>query len=86
MRQKIGDGFKRNIKFNDDIKFPNQDEWMSVTPEIARDACREEDKRNAETVNGAGVIENLLSTVRNSASSGPAAQNNQRTNYLPPPR
>ena len=99
MRQKMGEGFKRNVKFNDDemslyvdVKFPNQDEWLAVTPEVARETCREEDQRKAATVkriiqaNGAGVIENLLATVKNTANGAHPQRNQTKTNYLPPSR
>lgn len=81
MRQRNGEGFKRNIKFNDDemtlymdIRLPGQTDWMSVSADIAREACREEEEKKAESVkrllraNGAVALDSLFKSVRNAGS------------------
>ena len=55
MRSRLGDGFKRCVKFDDDImrlyldiKLPESPEWMSITPEIAQEVKLEDDRKKTD--------------------------------------
>ena len=82
MRARLGEGFKRSIKFDDDnmrlfmdLKLPESPEWMSITPEIAQEAKIEEDKKKSDSIrrliqaNESGALDSLFREIRMSSSS-----------------
>ena len=84
MRARCGEGFKRNIRFDDDnlrlymdINMPSQDSWTSITPEIAKETKPEEDKKKAESLkriireNGQGALDGLFRSLRRSPTKSP---------------
>ena len=88
MRARLGEGFKRCVKFDDDnmrlyldIKLPESREWTSITPEIAQEAKLEEDRKKSDSIkriiqaNGTNVLDNLFQQVR-LTSSGSTARGN----------
>ena len=82
MRARLGEGFKRCIKFDDsvmrlylDFKLPEGEEWMSVTPEIAQEIRQEEDKKKADSIkriihaNGTTALDELFKQIRMASGS-----------------
>ena len=83
LRKDVGQGFRRNIRFDDDemglfmdINFPEQEKWICVTPKMARE------KKGENTVRGeaeaAALIDAALEgiVVVSGANSQPLPQSN----------
>ena len=73
----IGQGFKCHIKYNDlnysiflEVKFPGEEEWLKILPELTNEMNQEQDNRLSERLR-----------ERLSLGKGPSAVASHTTNY-----
>ena len=95
MRSRLGEGFKRCVKFDDDqmrlyldIKLPESPEWMSITPEIAQEVKLEDDKKKTDSIkriihaNGTSALDSLFKQIRQTTAGGkPTTSNNNAPHH-----